>query len=72
MIVRVNVVLNSDVDSDWRFDNLCGSYLQGQSELCLVSWCYLTLVIGLIGQLGRDVIVRPSVKPYNVIGNEDS
>ena len=27
MIVRVNVVLNRTVlvDSDWRFDNLCGS-----------------------------------------------
>ena len=28
MIFRVNVVLNSNViDSDWRFDNLCGSHL---------------------------------------------
>ena len=25
------------VDSDWRFDNLCGSYLQSQSELYHVS-----------------------------------
>ena len=35
MIVRVNVVLNRTVvvDSDSRFDNLCGSHLQGQSEL---------------------------------------
>ena len=33
MIVRVNVVLNRNVavDSDWRFDNLCGGYLQSQS-----------------------------------------
>ena len=37
MIVRVNVVLNSDIDSDWRFDNLCGSHLQNQSELYHVS-----------------------------------
>ena len=29
LIVRVNVVLNRTVvvDSDWRFDNLCGSHL---------------------------------------------
>ena len=35
LIVRVNVVLNRTavVDSDWRFDNLCGSHLQSQSEL---------------------------------------
>ena len=32
MIVRVNVVLNRTVvvDSDLRFDNLCGSHLQSQ------------------------------------------
>ena len=35
LIVGVNVVLNRTVvaDSDWRFDNLCGSHLQSQSEL---------------------------------------
>ena len=35
LIVRVNVVLNRTVvvDSDWHFDNLCGSHLQSQSEL---------------------------------------
>ena len=34
MIVRVSVVLNwTDVDSDWRFDNLCGSHLQGHFDL---------------------------------------
>ena len=39
MIVRVHVVLNRTViDSDWRFDNLCGSHLQSQSELYQVSW----------------------------------
>ena len=39
LIVRVNVVLNRTVvvDSDWRFDNLCGSHLQSQSELYHVS-----------------------------------
>ena len=55
LIVRVNIVLNRTVvvDSDWRFDNLCGSHLQSQSELCHVSWWYYTLVIVLIGQLRR-------------------
>ena len=34
MIVRVNVVLNrTDVDSHWRFDNLCGSHLQNRRPL---------------------------------------
>ena len=65
-IVRVNVVLNRTVvvDSDWRFDNMCGSHLQSQSELYHVSWWYYTLVIDLIGQLRRDVIGRLSVKPW--------
>ena len=58
LIVRVNVVLNRTVviDSDWRFNNLCGSHLQSQSELYHVSWWYYTLVIDLIGQIRRDVI----------------
>ena len=35
LIVRVNVILNRTVfvDGDWRFDYLCGSHLQSQSEL---------------------------------------
>ena len=66
LIVRVIVVLNRTVvvDSDWRFDNLCGSHLQSQSELYHVSWWYYTLLIDLIGQLCRDVIGRLSVKPW--------
>ena len=52
------------VDSDWRFNNLCGSHLQSQSELYHVSWWYYTLVIDLIGQWCRDVIGRLSVKPW--------
>ena len=38
LIVRVNLVLNRTVvvDSDQRFDNLCGSHLPSQSELCHV------------------------------------
>ena len=62
LIVWVNVVLNRTVvvDSDWRFDNLCVSHPQSQSELYHVSWWYYTL----IGQLRHDVIGRLSVKPW--------
>ena len=69
LIVRVNVVLNRNVvvDSDWRFDNLCGSHLQSQSELFHVSWWYYTLVIGLIGHLRCYVIGRLSVKPWQTV-----
>ena len=62
LIIRVNLVLNRTVvDSDWCFDNLCGSHLQSQSELyhlSHVSWWYYTLAIDLIGQLQwrHDVI----------------
>ena len=47
LIVRVNVVLNRTVvvNSDWRFDNLCGSHLQSQSKLYHVSWWCYTLVM---------------------------
>ena len=65
MIPPVKVVLSRTVaDSDWCFDNLCGSHLQSQSELYHVSWWYYTMVIDLIGQLCRDVIGRLSVKPW--------
>ena len=66
LIAWVNVVLNRTVvvDSDWRFNNLCGSHLQSQSELYHVSWWYYTLVIDLIGQLLHDVIGSLSVKPW--------
>ena len=69
LIVSVNVVLkrNVVVDGDWRFDNLCSSYLQSQSELYHVSWWYYILVIDpwlvnyvamllVVCQLSRDVI----------------
>ena len=65
------------VDSDGCFDNLCCSHLQSQSELYLVSWWYLTLVVGLTGQLSHGVIGHLSaIKPWcywlrrlsNVIG----
>ena len=62
----MNEVLNRTavVDSNWRFDNLCGSHLQSQSELYNVSWWYYTLVIDVIGQFCRDVIGGLSVKPW--------
>ena len=76
LIVRVNVALNGTVvvDSEWRFDNLRGSYLQSQSESYHVSWWCYTLFIDLIGQLSGDVIGRVSVKELSrdVIGFEDS
>ena len=55
IITIINVVLNMSVvvDSEWRFDNLCGSDLQSQSELYHVSWGYYPLVIDLIGQLRK-------------------
>ena len=69
LIVRVNVVLNRTVvvDSDWLFDNLCGSHLQSQSELYHISWwcSIILLVIDLIGQLRRDIIGRLSVIKFN-------
>ena len=63
LIVRVNVVLNRTVvvDSDWRFDNLCDSHLQSESELYHVSWWYYILVIDLIGQL-RNLKVTQSFR----------
>ena len=38
LIVRVNLVLNRTVvvDSDWRFDNLCGSHLQSHLQSFLL------------------------------------
>ena len=71
LIVRVNIVLNRTVvvDSDWRFDNLCGSHLQSQSELCHVSWRYYTLDIDLIGQLFAMLFVVCQLSRY-VIGYE--
>ena len=74
LIVRVNVVLNRTVvfDSDWRFDNLCGSHFQpGQSELYHVSWWYYTLDIDLIGQLFAMLLVFCQLS-RDVIGYEDS
>ena len=68
LIVRVNLVLNTCravvVDSDWCFDNLCGSHRLSRSEFYHVTWWYYTLVIDLIGQLRRDVIGCLSVKPW--------
>ena len=51
------------VDRDSRFDNLCGSHLQSQTELYHVSWWYSTLYSDLIGQLSGDVFCHLSLKP---------
>ena len=42
LIVWVNVVMNRTVvvDSDWRFDNLCGRHVQSQSELMVLYYGY--------------------------------
>ena len=53
MIVRVIIVLNWTVfvDSDWRFDNLCGSHLHwSQGELYHVSSMLLLLIKWLLGR----------------------
>ena len=39
-LVYIIVLNRTDVDSDWRFDNLCGGHLQSQIELYHVSWWY--------------------------------
>ena len=74
LIVRVNVVLNRTVvvDSDWRFDNLCGSHLQSQSELYHVSrWYYiLWLLIWLVNKVKMLLVVCQWSR--DVIGYEDS
>ena len=64
MIVRVNVVLNRTVvvDSDWRFNNLCSSHLQSQSEFS-VPRQLMVLNSGYWPDWGRDVIGRLSVRP---------
>ena len=71
LIVRVNVVRNRTVvvDSDWRFDNLCGSHLQSQSELYHVSWCYYTLVIDLIGQVTLKMTIAQVVETSVTVNN---
>ena len=65
MIIRVSIILNRTVvvDSDWRFDNLCCSHLQRQSELYYVNWWYFKK-IWLLTLLVNHVIGRLSVKPW--------
>ena len=73
LIARVNVVLNRTVvvDSDWRFNNLCGSHLQSQSELYHVSWWYiLWLLIWLVNYVAMLLVVCQLSR--DVIGYEDS
>ena len=72
LIVRVNVVLNRTVivDSDWRFDNLCGSHPQSVSELYHVNWWYYTPGFDLIGYVAMLLVVCQLSR--DVIGYEDS
>ena len=76
LIVWVNVVLNRTVvvDSDWCFDNLCGSHPQSQSDLYHISWWYYTLYSGyidLIGQLRHDMLLVICQLSHDVIAYED-
>ena len=69
LIVRVNVVLNRTVvvDSDWRFNNLCGMVIFRVKVSCITSvdgiilWLLIWLVnyvamLLVVCQLSRDVI----------------
>ena len=72
LIVQVNIVLNV-VDSDWRFDNLCGSHRQSQSELYHISWWYYTLVIDLILLVHYIVVLLVNCQlGSDVTGKEES
>ena len=66
----MNVVLNRTVvvDSDWRFDNLCGSHLQSQSELYHVSWWHYTLVIDYVhpDDQTQPFEMTPGFKPFTI------
>ena len=68
MILRVNVVLNRTesivVDSDWRFNNLCGSHLQSQRGLYHVSYGILFTVPSLPNHCAFDK--NPWEKQYAV------
>ena len=59
-LFRVNIVLNRTesivVDSDWRFDNLCGSHLQSQSGLYHVSYSILLIVPSLPNQCAFQIL----------------
>ena len=58
MIVWVNVVLNRTfvVDSDRRFDDLCGSHLQSQSDLYQLYPLYPTEELQDIARPGGGVL----------------
>ena len=61
------------VDSDWRFDNLCGSYmyLQSQSELITsVDGIKLWLLTWLVNDVAMLLVVCQLSR--DVIGYEDS
>ena len=69
LIVRVNVVLNRTVvdDSNWRFDNLCGSQV---SCITSVDGTILWLLIWLVNYVAMLLVVCQLSR--DVIGYEDS
>ena len=69
MIVRVIVVLNRTVvvDSDWRFDNPCGSHLQSQSGVVscqLMVFEKLWVLTWLVNKVTMLLVASPAVKPW--------
>ena len=77
MIVWVNVVLSRTVavDSEWRFDNLCGSHLQSQSELLWVlgywpDWSIYRFVLSFGGRTGssiQDQMLHATARPLTLV-----
>ena len=63
LIVRVNVVLNRTVvvDSDWRFDNLCGSHLQSQKN-----WSPIQDYVHPDDQIQPTYEMTPGFKPFTI------
>lgn len=56
MIIQVSVVLNwTDVDSDWHFNNLCGSPRQSQSEL-YCQLCSDSVIVSFVSVQGWELI----------------
>ena len=69
MIVRLNIVLNRTVvDSDWRFDNLCGGNVYyGSTQPSGYQFKFMSKMT--MGQLsankkGADILVYPIMKGF--------
>ena len=74
LIVRVNVVLNRTVvvDSDWRFNNLCGMVIFRVKVSCITSvdGILLWLLIWLVNYVALLLVV--CLLSRDVIGYEES